>query len=182
MSLSACYVTSNICKGCRDNVGGIQAAYVIAGCVTGTTVDSDGKILTIGATGGTVYSYVFEKNTSSYVEAINASIENGTVFYQQDLTMVFFKLQQAIRNQLRLLAQNTNLKVIVETNNGSYWYLGETFGMTLSAGSGESGLAYGDRNGYSVTLTGLEAEPARELANPLDQTFVGLSLQSCTNC
>ena len=96
--------------------------------------------------------------------------------------MVFFKLQQAIRNQLRLLAQNTNLKVIVETNNGSYWYLGETFGMTLSAGSGESGTAYGDRNGYSVTLTGLEAEPARELANPLDQTFVNLTLQSCTSC
>ena len=96
MGFSSCFTTSNICKGCRDNVGGIKSAYIVAGCVTGTTTDADGKILTIGATGGTVYSYVFEKNTSSYVEAINASIENGTVFYQQDLTMVFFKLQQCL--------------------------------------------------------------------------------------
>jgi hypothetical protein len=182
MSFSACYISSNICKGCRDNVGGIKAAYIVAGCVTGTTVNGDGEIVTVGATGGTVYEFQVEKNTSSFVETITPSLENGTVFYQQDLTLVFFKLQQAIRNQIRLLAQNTNLKVFVETNDGSIFYLGEDFGMYLSAGTGESGTAFGDRNGYSITLQGLEKDPARELAGSLSSTLVGLTLQSCTGC
>lgn len=179
MSFSSCYVTSNLCKSCRDNVGGIKAAYIVAGCVTGTTVDADGKILTVGATGGTVYTFQVEKNTSSFIETITPSLENGTLFYQQDLTLVFFKLSQAKRNQIRLLAQNTDLKVFVETNDGSIFYLGEDFGMYLSAGTGESGTTFGDRNGYSITLQGLEKDPARELANSLSSTLVGLSLASC---
>ena len=179
MSFSSCFVTSNICKGCRDNVGGIKAAYIVAGCVTGTTVDADGKILTVGATGGTVYTFQVEKNTSSFVETITASLENGTVFYQQDLTLVFFKLDQAKRNQIRLLAQNTDMKVFVETNDGTIFYLGEDFGMFLSAGTAETGTAFGDRNGYSITLQGLEKDPARELAGSLASTLVGLTLDSC---
>jgi hypothetical protein len=182
MSFSNCLTTSTICKGCRDNVGGIKAAYVIAGCVTGVTENASGEILTVGATGGTVYEFQVEKNTSNFIETITPSLENGTVFYQQDLTLVFFKLQQAIRNQLRLLAQNTNLKVFVETNDGSIFYLGEDFGMFLSAGTGESGTAFGDRNGYSITLQGLEKEPARELAGSLTSTLVGLTLTPCTGC
>lgn len=182
MSFSSCYTTSSICKGCRDNVGGIKAAYVIAGCVTGVTENGTGEILTVGATGGTVYEFQVEKNTSNFIETITPSLENGTVFYQQDLTLVFFKLQQAIRNQLRLLAQNTNLKVFVETNDGSIFYLGEDFGMFLSAGTGESGTAFGDRNGYSITLQGLEKEPARQLAGSLSSTLVGLSLVPCSGC
>lgn len=179
MSFSACFVTDSICKGCRDNVGGIKAAYVVAGCVTGTTTDANGKILTVGATGGTVYTFQVEKNTSSFVETITPSLENGTVFYQQDLTLVFFKLSQDKRNQIRLLAQNTDMKVFVETNDGSIFYLGEDFGMYLSAGTGETGTTFGDRNGYSITLQGLEKDPARELANSLASTLVGLTLDTC---
>lgn len=184
MSLSACYVTSNICKGCRDNVGGVKAAYIFGACVTGVTEDGDFKITDIAGTGGTstVYTFAVEKETSSFTEAINASIPNGTVFYQQDLNLVFHKLQQSTRNQIRLLAQNTNLKVVVETNNGSYWYLGENFGMTLSAGSAETGTAYGDRNGYTITLTGLEREPAKELDGTIADVISGFTLEDCTYC
>ena len=179
MSFSSCLVSSSICKSCRDNVGGIKAAYIVAGCVTGTTVNGDGEILTVGATGGTVYTFQVEKNTSNFIETITPSLENGTVFYQQDLTLVFFKLSQAKRNQIRLLAQNTDLKVFVETNDGSIFYLGEDFGMYLSAGTGETGTTFGDRNGYSITLQGLEKDPARELAGSLSSTLVGLTLDTC---
>jgi hypothetical protein len=51
--------------------------------------------------------------------------------------------------------------------------------MFLSAGTGESGTTFGDRNGYSITLQGLEKDPARELANSLSSTLVGLSLSNC---
>jgi hypothetical protein len=179
MSFSSCYTTANICKGCRDAVGGIKQVYIVAGCVTGVTENADQEILTVGATGGTVYTYQVEKNTSNFVENIQASLENGTVVYNQQVNLVFLKLQQSTRNQIKLLAQNTNMKVFVETNEGSIFYLGEDFGMALSSGTAESGTAFADRNGYTLLLEGFEKEPAKKLAGSMSSTLVGLTLASC---
>lgn len=179
MSFSSCYTTANVCKGCRDSVGGIKQVYIVAGCVTGVTENGDQEILTVGATGGTVYTYQVEKNTSNFVENIQASLENGTVVYNQQVNLVFLKLQQSTRNQIKLLAQNTNMKVFVETNEGSIFYLGEDFGLALSSGTAESGTAFADRNGYTLLLEGFEKEPAKKLAGPLESTLVGLTLSSC---
>ena len=179
MSFSSCYTTANICKGCRDAVGGIKQVYIVAGCVTGVTENGDQEILTVGAVSGTVYTYQVEKNTSNFVENIQASLENGTVVYNQQVNLVFLKLQQSTRNQIKLLAQNTNMKVFVETNEGSIFYLGEDFGMALSSGTAESGTAFADRNGYTLLLEGFEKEPAKKLAGSLSSTLVGLSLSSC---
>ena len=175
MSYSACFVTSNICKGCRDTVGGVKQAYIIAGTVTGITENGTQEITAIGGT-GTTYQFQVEKNTSSFLETITPSLENGTVFYDQNLSLVFHKLQQSTRNQIKLLAQNTDMKVIVETNDGTYWYLGEDFGMFLSTGTAESGTAFGDRNGYAITLQAFEKEPAKKLAASLASTLVGITL------
>jgi hypothetical protein len=179
MSFSSCYITNNVCKGCRDSVGGIKQVYIVAGCVTGTTENADQEILTVGATGGTVYTFQVEKNTSNFVETIQASLENGTVVYNQLLSLVFLKLQQSTRNQIKLLAQNTDMKVFVETNDGTIFYLGEQFGLAINGGTAESGTAFADRNGYTITMEGFEREPAKQLANSLSSTLVGLSLTSC---
>jgi iron only hydrogenase large subunit-like protein len=179
MSFSSCFTSSNICKGCRDAVGGIKAAYVVAGCVTGTTENADQEILTVGATGGTVYQFQVEKNTSNFVETIQASLENGTVVVNQIVNLVFLKLQQSTRNQIKLLAQNTNLKVFVETNEGDIFYLGEDFGLALQTSTAETGTAFADRYGYTVVLEGFEKYMAKKLAGSLSNTLVGLSLSSC---
>ena len=70
------------------------------------------------------------------------------------------------------------MKVFVETNEGSIFYLGEDFGMALASGTAESGTAFADRNGYTVVLEGFEKEPAKRLAGSLSSTLVGLSLAS----
>jgi hypothetical protein len=154
MSCSNCLITSAICKGCRDTVGGLKSAYVLAGSITGITY-STGIITAMSGT-GTWYEYQLEKNTSSFTEVITPSLENGTVFYQQELVMVFNKLRQLVQNQLIKLAQCTELRVIVESNEGTFYLLGSEFGMALSAGSATTGLTFGDRNGYTVTLNGFE--------------------------
>jgi len=71
------------------------------------------------------------------------------------------------------------MKVFVETNEGSIFYLGEDFGMALSSGTAESGTAFADRNGYTLLLEGFEKEPAKKLAGSLTSTLVGLTLSSC---
>jgi len=183
MSFSACYTTSTICKGCRDTVGGVKAAYVFGGPISGVTISTGETITNIGADPALnveLYEFQVEKNTSSFVENITTSLENGTVVYEQLLNLVFHKLQTSTRNQLRLLAQNTNLQVIVLTNDGSYWLLGLDFGMAMSTGTAESGTAFSDRNAYAITLQGFEKEPARELGQSLSASLSNISLELCS--
>jgi hypothetical protein len=79
-------------------------------------------------------------------------------------------VQSFMRNQVRVLAKNPDIKMVVETNNGSedgvgtLFLLGQTRGLSLSGGTGATGTAFGDLNGYTLTFTGQEPEPASELS------------------
>jgi hypothetical protein len=167
MSLAACAISSGITLDCRDSQGGIEYVYIANAdgvvtfdLVSGSTCEID-SISVDGTplTSGDFYKFEVPKQTSSYTETVNASTENGTVFYQQDVALVFNKLQCSTRNQMLLLAQNTKLLVIVKDGNGNFWTAGLTRGCEMTAGSNGTGTAYGDRNGYTLTLTGLEPDP-----------------------
>ncbi len=179
--MSTCDITSGFTLGCRDNTGGIANLYILSGSITSVADASEGLIS--GITGsGEFYKFELFRQTSDFSEAITSTPENGTVFYEQTLNAVFFKLQSSTRNQVKVLAQNPNLKIIVETNNGTvdgigrYWLLGEDRGMQLLSGTGATGTAFGDLNGYSLTFTGQEPNPASEISGSLGSQFSGLTL------
>ena len=165
----ACDITSGFTLGCRDNSGGIKNIYILSGSIAGVTEASDGLISDISGS-GTFYQFELTKITGDLTEAPTPSLENGTVFYETTLNVAFHKLQASIRNQVKVLAQNPDLKIIVETNNGidspytgRYFLMGRYRGATLSAGSGTSGTAFGDANQYALTFQGLEPEPMDEI-------------------
>jgi len=106
-------------------------------------------------------------------ETLNASIENGSVFYTPEVTFTINKLQVAVRNELRLLARN-RLLVIVQDNNNRYWLLGSANGLEATAGTAGTGTAFGDRSGYEMTLTGMEPDPMLLIAST---TFTPLATQ-----
>ena len=179
--MSTCDITSGFTLGCRDNTGGIKNLYILSGSITSVTDASEGLIS--GITGsGEFFQYELFRQTSDFSEAISATPENGTVFYEQSVQAVFFKLQSSTRNQVRVLAKNPDLKIIVETNNGSedgigkYWLLGEENGVQLLSGTGATGTAFGDLNGYSLTFTGQEPEPASEISGSLSDALSGITL------
>ena len=158
----ACEITSGFVLGCRDNSGGIRKVYILGDTGADVTdVTFGGTLQEIdGMTGtGNFYEFNLVKQTSSFTETINASMENGTVFYQQDVVLVFHKLEQEKRNQVKLLAQNPALKIVVEDNNGKQFYIGEQNGATLTA--------FGDANSYNITLTGMEPAPSNEIDGSL---------------
>jgi formyltetrahydrofolate synthetase len=129
------------------------ASYTVSGgVVTALTKDS----------GKRFYKYELVKATSSFVENINASVENGTIFYQQELTIVLNKLQANTRNEILLLAKNT-LMAVVQDANDKYWLLGRYTGLDVTGGTSATGTAQGDRNGYTLTFTGGEKELAPEV-------------------
>jgi len=163
----SCSITSGITLGCKDSQGGIEYLYIADLPDYDTiTTDVDGKIVSLDSGGTAVsitfYKYNVPKQTSSFTESINASTENGTVFYQQDALMVFNKMEAVKRDQIKLLAQNPKLLVVVKDGNGKFWSCGVTRGAELTAGTSQTGLAYGDRNGGEITLTGLEPDPSYE--------------------
>jgi len=165
----ACDITSGFTLGCRDNSGGIKNIYILSGSITTITEASDGLISDISGS-GTFYKFELTKNTGDLTEAPTPSLENGTVYYESTLNVAFHKLQSSIRNQVKVLAQNPDLKIICETNNGiespytgRYFLIGRYRGATMSAGSATTGTAFGDANQYALTFQGLEPEPMDEI-------------------
>lgn len=160
-----CALTQGYVLDCKDSLGGITEVLFIASQDVTAYTEASGVITAITkAAGKRFYKYELVKATSSFVENINASVENGTVFYQQELTIVLNKLQANTRNEILLLAKNL-LDCIVKDNNGKYWFLGLTKGLDITGGSSGSGTAEGDRSGYTLTFTGKEPALAPEVSS-----------------
>jgi hypothetical protein len=156
----SCSLTTGYALGCRDSVGGIKTIYVQSFNPTGSC-NTNGSGSVTGFTGyasGSFFEYDLTKATSSMTETLNASIENGSLFYTPEVTFTINKLQVLVRNELRLLARN-RLLVIVQDNNNRYWVLGAANGLEATAGTAGTGTAFGDRSGYEMTLTGMEPDP-----------------------
>ena len=181
--MATCDITSGFTLGCRDNTGGIKNLFILSGSISSVTDASEGLIDAISGS-GEFFKFELFRQTSDFSEAINATPENGTVFYEQTVNAVFFKLQSATRNQVKVLAQNPDVKLIVETNNGSadgigrYWLLGEENGVQLLSGTGATGTAFGDLNGYTLTFTGQEPAPASEISGSLTDVVSGITVPS----
>lgn len=178
----ACDITSGFTLGCRDNVGGIKNVYILSGSVSGVTA-SGGAISDIAGS-GTFYKFELPRNVGDFTETPVPSLENGTVFYTQTVNTAFHKLQASIRNQVKVLAQNPALKIVVETENGSddnvgqFFYVGQYRGATLTGGSGTTGTAFGDANQYALTFEATEPFPAQEIttSGALTDALTGITV------
>jgi hypothetical protein len=159
----SCIINSGYALACRDSIGGIQAAFI------GNfdkdqlyTLDANSNITAIS--GATVSYYTFEQEMESaeFLQEGQYSTENGTVFFQQDLTLMFHKNDADLRNTLLVLSQ-ANLSVIVKDQRGEYWLMGFQNGARAVSGSQNAGKAFGDMNGVTITLQGKEPEPAHRI-------------------
>ena len=163
----ACALTTGYKLGCRDNVGGITEVRLIAfNSVTGTIAFNASGAVTGTFPASGFYKYEVPKGAGQFTETVNASTENGTIFYQQELVFPINRMTQDVRNELRLIGLN-RLMAIVTDRNGKYWLLGQANGLDITAGTAQTGTAMGDRNGYEMTFTGMEETPCREVASSI---------------
>ncbi len=92
---------------CKDAIGGVRRFWVKA-------FDPDGSnwgTVTAGALAGaaeaiTVYSFQLTKNTASFVQTINASMETGNVFYSQVLEVTIPKME-AMKTGKKMVSKNS---------------------------------------------------------------------------
>ena len=95
--------------------------------------------------------------------------EKFPIFYTPTANIVLNRLTKEDQNEIKLLAQ-TKVMIFAQLNEklvsagvvGTHDVIvgmGIENGMALNAGSMDSGAAFGDRNGYSLTFDGLESQP-----------------------
>ena len=164
-------LTAGFTLDCNDSNGGIDKIFIANGSVDSIT-ESAGLISAITVAGAALtpsdfFEFEVPRQTSSFTETINVSQENGTVFYDQALTMIFNKMEASKRDQILLMAQATDMVVVFKDNNGKYFSVGVERGAYMSAGSSLSGTAYGDRNGYELTISGMEEAPSFEVTGSI---------------
>tara|TARA_B100001250_G_C19692008_1_gene740736 strand:+ start:580 stop:1149 length:570 start_codon:yes stop_codon:yes gene_type:complete len=167
--------------GCLTTTGGIKAVYL---CPYGGAelADTNSSLTTFnGVT--TVYEYQLKRGAGGLSEVVNASTENGTVFYTPTVTIKLHKLTTEDQNELKLIAQNTLLIFVVlnEINNAGknvVFAVGTDNGCTISGGTNSAGQAMADFNGYEWTFEANQSYPMWTVADystsPLDNaTFNG---------
>ena len=167
----ACALTSGRTEPCKDAVGGIKAAYFIDYVEDSFTV-SGGEATAIDAGVTTTYEYELNSNNNTFVQTATSSKENGTTTYLQTLTLSLKKQTQASAEEIHLLMKSRPV-IVVRDNMGNYQVMGISDG-TVGTGEIASGGAKEDFNGYTLTFTATEVEPAPFLDATTKTAFIAL--------
>lgn len=174
----ACNLTAGIPLGCRDNAGGVANAWITDFSNIASITQSTGDTITNISGSGTFYAFELIRTSSQFTETVNASLQAGTVFYQDELVTYFAKMTQDKRNILKVLAQNQKLAIVFSDNNGQYWFMGQNYGSFISAGSQVTGQALGDANGLNMTFQALEQFPINSLSGDLSSIVTGITVEA----
>ena len=111
-----------------------------------------------------LYRYTMPLGVASITDTIVGSRENGTIYYTPTAQVLFNRLSKEDQNQVKLLGA-TKVVVFAQLNQQTTLgtdiivAMGVVNGMELNAGTIDSGAAWGDKNGYSLTFDGMEASP-----------------------
>ena len=121
--------------------------------VEGVTVaqDSCGIITGITTTGLTVYQFEQDIEHAGLAQTGQYSRENGTVFYESNLSIKLIGLDCNVRNRMVELGR-APLFAVVKSNAGDWYYLGLESAGRASAGDASVGTALGDMNGLNQTI------------------------------
>jgi hypothetical protein len=123
-----------------------------------------------------LYRYTMPLGVASLSESITGSRENGTIFYTPSLSVILNRLTKEDQNQIKLLGATTvvafaQLNATLTNGHDVIVGLGVENGLQLNAGTMDSGAAWGDRSGYTLTFDGIEQLPFPMVADYTTDPF-----------
>jgi hypothetical protein len=161
--MPGCTITAGRAIPCKDFVGGIKAIYF------GNLADfATGVVITAGAVSdlptASIYKYELKPGSSSFTENITADAVANTVFWEQVAEAALSAITETrgtatSRLELEAIARGRWV-VFVQDENDNILMAGRIRGMDVTGGTTVTGQAHGDANGYTLTLTANESEPA----------------------
>jgi len=121
---------------------------------------ADGSEITPGTGGNSPFKkYVFTIETSSSDAAQTGTPAQGSSVFAHTVNMTFHKKNAALRNEVQALAEDETVVVMVDCNGYAELLGGQCGeGLHMTAGTAPSGVAKGDLNGYTITLTANQAK------------------------
>ena len=169
---------------CNRTSGGIKYVYFAvydqfdAPLETVGLPQTAGEITALEMSANDLYRYTMPLGVASLTDTIVGSRENGTIYYTPTLSVILNRLTKEDQNQIKLLGATKLIAFaqlnaqIAATGNDVIVGLGVTNGLELNAGTMDSGAAWGDRGGYTLTFDGMEPLPfpmvADYTATPFD--------------
>ena len=132
-----------------------------------------------------IYRYAMPLGAASVSETITGSTENGTIFYTPTVNVIMNKLTAVDQNEIKLFGQTkvvifAQLNETLANDHNTIICLGASNGMALNAGSMDTGAAWGDRNGYTLTFDGLEPIPFPFVADYVTEPFDNVAFSNFT--
>lgn len=169
-----CNLSEGYVLGC-SSIGGVELVY-IGEWVEGVQVAQDacGIITGITTTGLTVYQFEQDIEHAGLTQAGQYSRENGTVFYESNLSMKLIGLDCNVRNNMIELGRSP-LFAVVKSNAGDWYYLGLESAGRASAGDASLGTALGDMNGLNQTIQWKSANGAFLIDGSLVGTTIAVA-------
>jgi hypothetical protein len=142
-------------RTCTNGKGGIKSVllFPLGNIATSHITANEVDILTVT---GETFLYKLKSNLSSYTAPIKVDKNNGTLFYEQSLSMILASDSKELRSEIHLLAQN-EVCCLVENADGTIVALGFGEGLQIAdANEYTSGVLKGDRKGHVLVLNGME--------------------------
>ena len=177
--MGGCDISKGKNQPCKNAVSGIKAMYMANFNEYGFTTSSTtaGHILSDLGTLTEVFKFELKNSGNTFQQDINSSRENGTTFFNQVLNFTLTKLSEEMEFQVKMMAWGRP-QIFIELNSGQVLLLGMEHGCEIS-GNGQVQGTMDSLNGYQLTATGMEKEPAFYL----DTTSIAALkvLQSATN-
>lgn len=145
---------------CQGSLGGLKKVFITH--FADDLYTMSGETVTGFKTGTTWYSYNFKPETANFTSTLNKT-DGGGVYVSTEISLVFPRMNAAKRAEMNALSLD-DLAVIAVDNNGEYHAFGRWLPVTATAGTGETGTAYGDSNQYTMTLTAADSDFAPYLS------------------
>lgn len=160
-------------RTCTNGKGGIKSVLLFPVSAIVTPITMSGNEITAMTVTGETFLYKLKSNLSSYTAPIKVNKDNGTLWYEQTLTMILASDTKELRAELHLLAQN-EVCALVEKADGTIVALGLEEGLQVNdAAEYTSGVVKSDRNGHTIVLAGLENNEVPDVAAALYATLLG---------
>lgn len=148
-------ILNGLAKDCVLSQGGIRKFVATPRENIKDLVLFQGEIMWIEiAHGARFATYEIPPETGSLVNTWYIDRAADIRYVESALSVFFPRMDTAKRVELDALA-HSELAIIVEDNNGKWWYIGDERPCVLSGASGETGTAAADRNGYTFNFSTL---------------------------
>ena len=150
-------------RTCTNGKGGIKSVllFPLGNIATSNIIGNEVTTLTVT---GETFLYKLKSNLSSYTAPIKVNKDNGTLFYEQSLSMILASDSKELRSEIHLLAQN-EVACLVENADGTIVALGFGEGLQIAdANEYTSGVLKGDRKGHVLVLNGMENDEVPDVA------------------